>query len=184
MTTDSKNQISGSGNQLIQDCTIGGDLIIKNVTMMSDNNEQDEKVEGYEHLSQLERLKQAINMTSKGQQLFSTDREKALNLFYSAQNCYPKLPEPYEMAGVIQQKLGEYEQAILLFENAKKYYNDVRYIYDDIDADDLHKEGFILKERVDLINDDVERMDTNIKSLKVLLKKNILLQILQNRFMR
>jgi tetratricopeptide (TPR) repeat protein len=146
------------------------------------NNDQDENVESYDKLSQFERLKKAINYTMIGHRSFSTDKKKALDLFYKAQSCYPKLPEPYEFAGNILQKLESYEEAVEMFNKAKKYYNDVRSIYSGIDPGDLRKEEFDLEERINSINDNIKRVDTSISYLNGIMNKHILLQKLFNRF--
>jgi tetratricopeptide (TPR) repeat protein len=168
MTTDSNNHISGSGNQQFQDCSIGRDLHI-NVF----KNDQDENVESYDKLSQFDRLKKAIDMTRRGQESFSTNKKKALDLFYKAQRCYPKLPEAYELAGLIEQDYKEYLRAIDLFNEAKTYYQDVESIYCDINKDDLAKEGFELelKDRIESIYENVDRVDTNIKKVEALKKR-------------
>ena len=171
MTTDSNNHISGSGNQQLQDCSIGRDLHIKNEIYNASNNDQDENVESYDNLSQFERLKKAIDMTIRGQESFSTNKEKALHLFYKAQRCYPKLPEPYELAGLIQQDYKQYLTAIDLFNEAKRYYQDVKSIYCDINKDDLSKEGFELKDLIESIYENVDRVDTNIKKVEALRKR-------------
>ena len=171
MTTDSNNHISGSGNQQLQDCSIGRDLHIKNEIYNASNNDQDENVESYDNLSQFERLKKAIDMTIRGQESFSTNKEKALRLFYKAQRCYPKLPEPYELAGLIQQDYKQYLTAIDLFNEAKRYYQDVKSIYYDINKDDLSKEGFELKDLIESIYENVDRVDTNIKKVEALRKR-------------
>jgi tetratricopeptide (TPR) repeat protein len=165
MTTDSNNHISGSGNQQFQNCSIGRDLKI------NFNNDQDENVESYDKLSQFDRLKKAIDMTIRGQESFSTNKEKALDLFYKAQRCYPKLPEPYELAGLIEQDYKQYLTAIDLFNEAKRYYQDVKFIYCDINKDDLSKEGFEIKDLIESIYENVDRVDTNIKKVEALRKR-------------
>ena len=182
MTTDSNNHISGSGNQQFQDCSIGRDLHIKTIIYKVSNNDQDENDEYYDNLSQLERLKKALDMTNTGRESFSTNKEKALRLFYKAQHCYPKLPEPYYWAGLIQMDYKEYRIAIDLFNKAKKYYQDVKSIYSEIDPGDLRKGESDLEERINSINDNVKGVDAIINNLEDFMKKHILWQKLFNTF--
>ena len=171
MTTDSNNHISGSGNQQFQDCSIGRDLNNQTVINNVFNNDQHENVESYDKLSQFDRLKKAMDMTIRGQESFSTNKEKALHLFYKAQRCYPKLPEPYELAGLIEQEYKQYLRAIELFNEAKTCYQEIKSIYCDINKDELSQLGFEIKDLIESIHENVDRVDTNIKEVEALRKR-------------
>ncbi len=129
MTAISNINISGSGNQLFQGASAGGDLVLGNnisgdkiggdkITTHIYYAGQTQIREDYAKMTWPERLDKARSLTDDGIKFLSSDKKKAASLFIEALDCHPKIPEAHEMLGLIDREAEQYESAINRFQEA------------------------------------------------------------------